>query len=556
MVIRKINSVFARHGRIIFGVITVIIIISFMGFMQPGSGFGSLFSGWGKKNVYGEVFGENISRNDIIEKANRDLIVNDLIYNIGLNSYSATNKVQASAFSNLCLLAAAKRRGIIVSNKEIADFIFERTKFINPKTKAFDKKLYSNYIDGDLKSNGFSASDLDLAVREYMINSKLLDELQNSVVVTDGEISEFYKLLNEKYYVSYGVFDKASYLKKTKISLKEAQNYFKNYTPAMEDYMPGKSKALLVEFKYNDAKIKKLVAKELTPEAVMEFYNKNKNLFMSPKGGKKPKAIPFAKAKAKAKKMLASRYAKKFASEKALKFAEAAYDVVGETIEKKQPKAFAEILAKFEYKAIKTDWFRDDAKKVAGISEQALIREISALREVPVSNSVVGKNAAYVAFVTNRIMPRPALFEEIKNKLIGKLKNQKALKMARSQARELVAKLQKMNSAARLKTISGSKNPKFKLVKPFSLMASPRTQYGNVIAGQARELKNGEVAPAQKILNGSIVIVLRKRILPAMSRFDKKQKTMLVNIYKRQKVSVAQGAFSAWLQTKCKQNRK
>ena len=555
MVIRKLNSVFARHGRVIFGVITVIIIISFMGFMQPSSSFSDLFSNWGKKNVYGEVFGETVSRNDIIEKADRDLIVNDLIYNIGLNSYSAAGKVQAGAFSNLCLLAAGKRRGITVSNKEIADFIFGRAKFINPKTKAFDKKLYSNYIDGDLKSNGFSASDLDHAVREYLLNSKLLDELQNSVVVTKSEVKEFYRLLNEKYYVSYGVFDKARYLKKTKVSLKEAQNYFKGYTPEMGDYMPGKSKVLLVEFKYNDSEIQKLVAKELTPAAIKDFYTKNKKLFMSFKAGQKPKTIAFVKAKTKAKKMLASRYAKKFASEKASKFAEAAYDAVGETIEKKQRKAFEELLDKFKYKAIKTDWVKDDAKKLAGINERALIREISTLREVPVSNSVAGENAAYVAFVTNRIMPRPALFEEIKDKIIGILKKQKALKTARSQARELVAKLQKMDNATRLKTITGSKNPKFELFKPFSLMAPPRSQYGNAITGQARELKSGEVAPAQKTLNGSIVIVLRKRVLPAMSGFDKKQKEMLTNIYKRQKISVAQGAFSAWLQTKCKQNK-
>ena len=52
--------------------------------------------------------------------------------------------------------------------------------------------------------------------------------------------------------------------------------------------------------------------------------------------------------------------------------------------------------------------------------------------------------------------------------------------------------------------------------------------------------------------NGAIVVVLRKRVLPAMKAFDKQQK-MLTNIYKRQKISVAQGSFSAWLQTKCKQ---
>jgi hypothetical protein len=322
----------------------------------------------------------------------------------------------------------------------------------------------------------------------------------------------------------------------------------------MEDYIPGKSKALVIEFKYNDPEIQKLVAKELTPEAVKSFYDKNKNLFMDLKDKKKSETLAFAKAKAKAEKMLASRYAKKFASEKATEFAEAAYDVVGETIEKKQRKAFENILGEFKYKAIKTDWFKDDAKKIAGISEQVLVREISTLREVPVSNSVVGKNAAYVAFVTDRIAPQPASFEEIKNKIISKLREQKALKMARSQARELVAKLQKMTGAARLKTITESKNPKFKLVKPFSLMAPPRTQYSNAIVGQAKELRNREVAPAQRTLNGSIVIVLRKRILPAMKDFDKKKK-MLLSIYKRQKTSVAQGAFSDWLQTKCKQSK-
>jgi len=553
MVIRKLNSVFARHGRVIFGVITVIIIISFMGFMNPG-GLSEIFSNWGKKNVSGEIFGETVSRNDLMEKADRDLIISDLLYNIGLNSYPAASRVQASAFSNLCLLAAGKRRGITVSNKEIADFIFDRAKFRNTKTQAFDKKLYSNYIDGDLKSNGFSASDLDLAVREHLLNSKLLDELQNSVVVTDGEVKEFYRLLNEKYYVSYGVFDKARYLKKIKVSLKEAKNYFTSYTPAMEDYIPGKSKVLLVEFKYNDAEIQKLVAKELTPEAIKDFYTKNKNLFMDFKDKKKPKTIAFAKAKTKARKILADRYAKKFASEKSSKFAEAAYDVVGETIEKKQRKAFEELLGKLKYKAIKTDWIRDDAKKIAAIEERALVREISNLREVPVSNSVAGENAAYVAFVTDRIMPQKASFEEIKDKIIDNLKEQKAIKAARSQARELVAKLQKMNAAARLKTIIGSKNPKFELVKPFALTSPPRTQYANVITGQARMLKNGEVAPSQKTPNGAIVIMLRKRILPAMKGFDKTQKNMLANMYKGQKTSVAQAAFSAWLQTKCKQN--
>jgi SurA-like N-terminal domain len=557
MVIRKMNSIFARHGRVLFGLITIVIVISFMGLMSP-NGLGSIFANWGKSNAYGEVFGESVDRSKVTEKANRDLIVNDVIYNMGLNSYSAGKRVEASAFRNLCVLAAAKRRGITASNKEIYDFITERAKFRNTKTKAFDKKLYSNYIDGELKSNGFSADDLDLAVREHLLNSKLLDELQNSVVVTKGEVKVFYQILNEKYYVSYALFDKAKYLKKVKISTEETKKYFEGYTPSIGEYMPGKSKVLLVEFKYNTPEIKKLTAKELTPAAVKDFYNKNKNLFMDikvAKGGKKPVAIPFAKSKAKAKKMLAERYAKKIASEKAAEFAEAAYDIVGETVDEKQGKAFGTVLKKFKYKAVKTDWFGDSDKKIGNINERVLVEEISELREVPVSNHIIGRSAAYVAFVTDRIDSRPALFEEIKDKIISKLKEQKALQMARSQAREMVAGLQKMDKAKRLKSITASKDPKFKILKAFSLMAAPRTQYGNQIAGMAKDLANGDVAPAQKTQNGSIVIVLRKRILPAMKGFAKKEE-MLENIYKRQKVTVAQGAFSTWLQTKCKQFQK
>ncbi len=542
MVIRKMNKIFARHGRVIFGLVTIVIIIAFMDFFTPG-GFGTVFSGLGNKSTYGEIFGETVSRNKLAAKADRDLIINDLIYNVGLNGSPA----EARAFSNLCLLAAAKRRGITASDTEIYDFISERAKFLTLKTKKFDKKLLSDYIDGELKSNGFSAVDLDLAVREYLINNKLLDELQNSVVVTPDEVKEFYRLLNEKYYASYALFDKAQYIKTIKVSNEEAEIFFKGYTPELEDYIPGKSKALLVEFKYNAPEIQELAAKKISPELIKDFYEKNLKLFTV-----KDKVVPFAKAQSEAKKILIERYTKKIASEKAAQFAEAAYDAVGETVEKKQRNAFEAVLDKFKYKAIETDWFGDDARKIGAINEPALVKEISTLREVPVGNHVIGENAAYVAFVVVRVKPREALFGEIKDKIIIKLKEQKALNMARSQAREMVAELQKMDGAKRLKAISVSKTPEFKLLPPFSLMAAPRIQYGNEIAGMVKELSNKEIAPVWKTSDGALVVVLRKRVLPAMKDFDKSRE-MLVNIYKRQKISVAQDAFFAWLQTKCRQ---
>ncbi|MDD5598473.1 MAG: SurA N-terminal domain-containing protein [Victivallaceae bacterium] len=561
MVIRKINTVFSRHGRVIFGLITVVIIIAFMGFMQPGAGFSGFFSrwGWGKKGVYGEIFGKTVTRDEVAESADRELIITDILYNSGLNSYAAANRAQTGAFIGLGLLAAAERRGIRVGDKEISAFIFERAKFRNAETKAFDKKLYASYIDGDLKANGFTAADLDAAVREYLIKDKLLEELRDSVVVTESEIREYYKLLNEKYYVSYGIFDKAQYLGKVKVSLEDAKNYFAGYTPAQEDYIPGKTKILLVAFRYDGPEIKKLVAQELTPKAVRDFYDKNPGLFPdnSKKKAKNGKSVPlpFEKTANKAKEILAARYAKKFASDKAAAFAEAAYDAIGESAEKKQRKVFEELVAEFKNKAVVTDWISDDADKISSsVKEPELVREISISREVPVSNSVVGAEAAYVAFIIDRIVPRPAFFEEIKEKIIAKLKEQEALKTARSQAREFVAKLQKLDKGARLKAVNASKNPEFKMAEPFSLMSQPRMQYAGNIVRTAMGLADGEIASPQRIQEGALVIVLRKRILPAMSGLDKKQKETITNIYKMQKTSIVQNTFYTWLQSKCKRN--
>jgi hypothetical protein len=523
--------------------------------MQPGSGFGSLFSSLSSKNDYGEIFGKTVTNNQVLQKADRDLIITDLIYNIGLNSYAAASRAQANAFRNLCWLAVAKRRGITASNKEITDFISARSKFISKESGKFDPKLYSAYIDGDLKSNGFSAKDLDNAVREYLVISKLGAEIQDSVVVTDDEVSNFYKFLNEKYYVSSCDFKQEQFLKKVKVTTEEAKEFFKSGPKEPEEYIPGRSKVLLVEFRYDASEFKKMAAKEITPKAVEDFYNKNKNLFMKHKAGQKPVPVPFEKSKKKAQQILEQRYAKKFANTKATEFADAAYDQVGDSEIKEQRKAFENALNKFNYKAVETEFFSDNAQNIGKINEPGIIREVISLAEVPVSNPVTGTEAAYVAFVINRVQPRPALFEEVKDKVIVKLKKRKALKMARGQARELVAKLQKMDKAKRLKFVATSKNPKFKMLKAFSLMAPLRTPQGSIIAGMCRELRNGEVAPAQNTTDGAVVAVMRKRILPAMSGLDKQKKTMLKNFYKRQKLGAAETSFFSWLQTKCKQHR-
>ena len=73
MVIRKMNSMFSRHGRVMFAVITLAVIVSFLVFLTPG--FTSLFSQGGSDMSFGSVFGRKISHDEFRNQAGRNMII-------------------------------------------------------------------------------------------------------------------------------------------------------------------------------------------------------------------------------------------------------------------------------------------------------------------------------------------------------------------------------------------------------------------------------------------------------------------------------------------------
>ena len=75
MVLRSMNNIFSRHGRWLFAIITLVIIVSFVGFLTPG--FTSLFLGTGNSGAnaaIGSAFGKKITRDDVRNQAERDLL--------------------------------------------------------------------------------------------------------------------------------------------------------------------------------------------------------------------------------------------------------------------------------------------------------------------------------------------------------------------------------------------------------------------------------------------------------------------------------------------------
>ena len=79
MVIRHINTAFMKHGRWVFAIFTIVIIISFVGFMIPGQfGFGGCTDPMSQP--VGRAFGEDISYREAGDAIQQIMLVNELLY--------------------------------------------------------------------------------------------------------------------------------------------------------------------------------------------------------------------------------------------------------------------------------------------------------------------------------------------------------------------------------------------------------------------------------------------------------------------------------------------
>ncbi|MCP3968390.1 MAG: hypothetical protein GY750_07780 [Lentisphaerae bacterium] len=551
MVIRKMNSVFARHGRILFGLITVAIIFSFVGFLTPG--FSGALSHFGGSRTVGVVFGDKITDRDLANQAGRNLIVYSLIYGAGMDNSRLAEVATENAFPTLCTVAAAKDRGITISDMQVAEFIRKLPAFQNPATKTFDEKRFSKFVDDDLQRSRLSAADLDQGVRELLMQQQLEREMLDSMVITPGEVKQFFNQFSEMFYVRAAKFNAKDYFSKIKYTEENLKNFFEANKKAYT--MPASYSALLVKFDYSTPDAKKAAAAAVNDKALKAFYEANKKSFMSFKPGQKPSVQPFARVKSKVEKMFVNDRCKQIAGDKAMQFAQDAYDKVGEASKDEHKRAFLQTVKKYKISVVPTGWILQTAKTIRGLKEPELIKQIGeTFGGVPVSNAVSGQDAAYVAFLLDAKKARQAELNEVKKLVINDYKNKEAMKLARSSCREAVAKLVKLDNKARLSAVDGMKSPAFQKVDAFRWSNPPYGKDGALIASLVEGIPTGEISQALDTTYGAIAVFVDKRELPNEKDFTK-NKMRIEYYFKSRKFGAVKAAFNSWLESKCKKMR-
>ena len=111
MVIKKLNSVFHRHSRWLFGAFTIIIIVSFLGFLTPGTfGFGDMNNP--ESIPMGTAYGKTVTLGEL-RNISRNISIFSEVFNGMPISRDLPNE---SVFMYACLDRKAKAMGLTVSD--------------------------------------------------------------------------------------------------------------------------------------------------------------------------------------------------------------------------------------------------------------------------------------------------------------------------------------------------------------------------------------------------------------------------------------------------------
>ena len=530
------NSIFRKHGRWIFGIITVLIAISFLGFFTPG--FSSIFGGGGPRqggNV-GEIFGEPISTDDISLRANRLYIM----YLLQFAAYgekkpparALRERVYQDAFGSAAMLKAAQLQGIKVSDDEVAAFIVEDPAF--QENGRFSMAKMDRFVDGWLKPEHLTVSDLDESIRDYLTQAALERSMTENVVVTPAEVAIFNRQLNEKNEIAVALFDAAKYVGEVKISDGELENYFK--ANAAKYRIPVSFSAVVATFRPEPVKA--------SDADLQKFFESRKQFYSA--DGKTP---AFQDVKKKVTDDYNAQYGREAAQKKAQKFAVDLYDQVGEMDIAGRRTLFEKQVIRDKAELLETGWFFADADKIGGIQESALIGEFSKLYKIPVTNAVSGKDAVYVGMLLESKEARPATFAEVKDKVRAELIREKSLEIARRKARELVKALADSKGQA---AEVARKSKLFSIQPEYSMMQPLDNMEMLDAVRAATNLPVGGFSPAENTDNGALVVVVLKRT--DVSEADlAKSAADAERFYTMNKRRAANAAFQTWLLANLKQ---
>ncbi len=534
MVIKKLNNFFHRNSRWLFGAFTIVIIVSFLGFLTPGTfGFGDM-SNPGSISM-GTAYGESVTYNELRE-IGRNVSVFSEVFNGVPISRDLPNE---NIFIFACINRKAAKMGLTVSDKEIASLIRRTPAFL--KNGSFDKAAYDAVIK-NLRRNGISQDDLYAACRQQLLLEKFQKELTGGITVTQGEAEELYRKLNTTYFVRVIEFPAAK-AASVKVTDAEVQKYFAGHRSAYT--IPGKVTALVAAFPYKN--YRSAAAKLATEKALKDYLAKNVKSFETDKI-KNPK---YAAVKNAVRAKFIETQSVELASKAAYDFAANAYDKLAETPAKDKEKAFRALAAKAKVAVVNAGTADFGASSIGKIKSARLIQQLATLAgNNTVTDPIPENDAVYIGFSRKRTMPRPAEYKEVAAKVKADCRADKASAEAMKMAGTAFAEFSKAKKGTVNRLFAKYKNCKFSNFD-FSLMTKRPPEAFTQAAVTVLNLKVGAFAAPMKTANGAVIIQLTRRTAADMKNFAK-EKELYSMMCRQQKMELANASLMDEFAANCR----
>ena len=372
------------------------------------------------------------------------------------------------------LMQEAKKAGLVVTDMELAQTIQK----LFQKEGQFDYRWYKEV----LARYHYTPEEFEENIREDLIISKLTDMIQSLVHVSEVEAYETYRWLNQKINLDFMVFDPKDFKKGIEIEKNALKKYFEQH---QKDYLiPPQFKVAYVKIPYQEL-IREV---QISEEEVKEYYETNKDEFFEPK-----------KVCARHILFRISSKASKEEVEKIKKKAEAVLAKV------KKGEDFAKLAQKYSEDRASAKMGGDLGCFSEGKMVKPFEKAAFSLKKNEVSDLVRTPFGFHIIKVYEIKKERIKPFNLVKNKIINKLKKEKATEKALKIANRIYAQAileEDLNK--------GAKNYKKKTKETdyFSEKKWP-PEFPLELKGEILSLKKGEISAPLEMSNGYLLVQIK-----------------------------------------------
>lgn len=540
MVIRRMNTVLVKHNKILFGIFSFVIIVSFVWFFTPGLD-GSMFFGQNPSSpnaVVGTVFGQKITVKQFQAAMRERLLVMSAL--TGRDSSQFRDYISQSLFDEMAREIAAQKLGIAVTNAELENFI--KNNFILFKgPKGFDPSLYKKFAETMLEPEGYTLAEFEGFVRRMLAAEKLGKIIADEVIVTAGELDMIAELQLEKFNARQISFPFAAFKPADKPKEEEILSFYKA-NPKLFMTSPL-IKAEVVKFAYT--------VPQITPSAasIQSYYKAHEKEFTMD-----GKLLPLSQVQGKVIEAIRIETGKRLAGEAAKKFRDEIYDAVSaDSIEtgKGQLEVFAKLAAKNKLQVVSTDWFNAETQELKGIGKEPVL--VAALFKTNLTHapilrtSLAGENGVYVAATTAVQPSRVADFADVKEKAETLLLVEKSKQAAKEVAYDFAHKVMSQKNPASMVDVLAKKSKGVVTKLPeFTRETRQEDAVATFSMQLASSLSDKTISSAEEGPDAMILVFLDGRKLPTAEEKAAMSK-QLEEIMQYSKQMLQQGSLLSWI---------